>query len=145
NALGRPSKGHASLFLRLWIVFVLFILARPVYFWFRDGEYLQALLMVAAMAALLFGLAWDSRRHIRNQQIAEREGIVMEGRVLTSGFQSKRSGDFIWVQSVLRSPSGKALCGGDRRLRNDFQHGQLPDRGTRVLVFYVNDKNFQML
>jgi len=142
---GWPSKGHASLFLDLWIVFVVFILALPAISWFRDGQYRQGLLMVAAIAALLFGRAWDVRRHIRNQQIAKREGKVMEGRVLTSGFQNKRNGDFIWVQYALRSPSGKALCGRNQGLLNDFQHGQLPARGTLVLVFCVNDKNFQML
>jgi len=142
--LGWSSKGHASRFLGLWIVFVLFILAHPVYFWFRDAH-LQGLFMVAAIPALLFGLGWAARRDIRNQQITKRERKMMEGRVLTSGFQRKRNADFIWVQYVLRSPSGKALCGRNLGLLNHFLHGQLPARGTRVLVLYVDDKNFQML
>ena len=91
---------------------------------------------------------WDgraARRDIRNQQITKRERKMMEGRVLTSGFQRKRNADFIWVQYVLRSPSGKALCGRNLGLLNHFLHGQLPARGTRVLVLYLDDKNFQML
>ncbi len=147
---GWPPKGYASLFLGFGIAGVLLILALPAVSWVRHGEFFKALLMAAAMGVFLFVLTCIIRRHLKNQQLAKREGKVLEGRVLTSGFQRRTTEDrqsdfFIWVQYVFRSPSGRALSGRNERLRNDFEHGQLPDRGARVLVFYVNDRNFQML
>jgi hypothetical protein len=85
------------------------------------------------------------------------EGKLLEGRVISADFLRDKilvpiasvpfvlNGELhIRIDYVFQSPAGRAVSGSEEKIVEKFS-GQLPQRGTRVMVVYLNDNNYKML